>query len=116
MWSEKNVYTKKNIPNNVIAEDTLSRGKLNSWIIDAFSKQKVSVLDAGCGIGYGMSVLLSRLISSNMQDLKIDYYGVDLIDVSGTKEFILDYLGDHQTHPEIQICVEKRNMNDIDRN
>jgi len=66
-----------------------SDGQVTNWIDEAVkNKSSLTILDAGCGGGYGFKSIMELNINSLSRLDHIEYVGVDLINLDRTKENI----------------------------
>ena len=114
LWSEYEIYDGKHLRDREIDKDRMqswSDNKLVRWLTRAIEHVPTSrpfiIVDAGCGLGYGFSVLLELLLSqSNESTLlrknnrKFIYYGLDLIDLEKTEVFMQNFIRSHNLNFE----------------
>ena len=87
LWVERG----DNYEDDALAGDTLDRyndwsdGKITSYVQDCFDKnatEPMRIFDAGCGLEFGFNSIF------NSYKERIEYTGVDLIDLVRTEEFL----------------------------
>ena len=85
LWGEDFVYSFKENAINLQRLESFSDGKLNNWLSDIFSQEQVTILDAGCGLGFGFVNVIDALLSqTDLKTNSIIYHGIDLIPLDKT--------------------------------
>ena len=104
LWEESHVYNRESRKGEVLNLFNWTNGKIDEWLRKAINKSEVELLDAGCGTGWGASILLSKINSLKLPVEKVFYTGVDLIDVSKTHSYLSHFVENEDIN--LEICYD----------
>lgn len=96
LWNDKNVYSSTKNTNDKIKLLKWSDFNLVKWLKKICkNKEKIDVLDAGCGLSYNFLNLLEifeenkNILFPNIKKPQIFYKGIDLIDLRKANTFLV---------------------------
>ena len=63
LWGEDFVYSFKENAIDLRRLDSFSDGKLYKWLSEIFLRKQTTILDAGCGLGFGFVNVIDTMLN-----------------------------------------------------
>ena len=115
LWNESHIYDSVSRDGEILNWFNWTNGNIDRWLTNAIRTNEIKLLDAGCGTGWGASILFSKINSLQLPLQRITYTGIDLIEVSKTRSYLENFIKEGKIEMEVLFDVRKICMMELNQ-